>query len=99
MEGSRPPSSDLIRSYSSAVSPWLRRVSGVIARVANVGMEGNPIVAFLCGDGEMKVKNISPPSAQRPPRKSFREFLHGPSLSALYPVLPPSPLTPPKPHH
>src|SRR5258708_20637585 len=50
-DGSRPPSKDLIRSYSSAVRPWLRRVSGVIARVAEVVMEGNSIVAFSCGDG------------------------------------------------
>src|SRR5947209_16830366 len=43
--GSRPPSRDLIRSYSSEVSPWSRRTSDVMARVA-VDIWGKSIVAF-----------------------------------------------------
>src|SRR5579863_1934798 len=54
-DGSRPPRSCLMRSYSSGVMPWLRRISGVIARVvAEVVMEGNTIVAFSRGRAKSK---------------------------------------------
>src|SRR5216684_7481650 len=55
-DGSRPPSRDLIRSYSSAVSPWLRRVSGVIARVAEVVMEEILLSHFWIAMGRSKSK-------------------------------------------
>ena len=49
-----------MRSYSSAVSPWSRRTSGVMARVA-VDMRGSSIVAF---SGEIQ-KHLPQPTQKR----------------------------------
>src|SRR4051795_2104640 len=58
--GWRPPSRDLMRSYSSAVSPWSRRTSGVMAKVA-VDMWGSSIVAFSgcsCTELFLSIRNL-----------------------------------------
>src|SRR6266851_8865357 len=67
-EGSRPPRSCLIFSYSSSVRPCCRSVSGVKAWAEKVLMEGTSIVAFLMGNGRENLETLWPgkgPNRQR----------------------------------
>src|SRR5215469_2551035 len=76
-DGSRPPKSDWMRSYSSLVRPWSRSISGVIAGVARVVIVGK----FYCrisGMSWVGESQISPP-CPRPrgrPKLVFAERSH-----------------------